>query len=46
MGLRPTEPDENELRAGVGWQTAWNGRGRARSGAVEAVRESDPERVF
>ena len=28
----------------IGWTAAWSGQGRTRSGAVESVREPDPER--
>ena len=46
MALRATKGDENGISAEVGYEAAGNGRGRVRSGAVEAVRESDPERVY
>ncbi len=45
MGLRPTKGDENGLDHGT-ILVAGNGRGRFRSGQVEAVRETDPERVY
>lgn len=45
MGLRPTEGDENGLDRDTISATG-NGRGRDRSGEVEAVRESDPDRAF
>ena len=45
MALRATKSNENgRERATIG--PAESGRGRFRSGEVEAVRESDPDRAF
>jgi hypothetical protein len=45
MCLRPTKGDEKGGECDI-ISPARNGRGRYRSGEVEAARESDPERVF
>src|SRR5208337_817689 len=45
MGLRPTNSDEHPRDCGSVY-LARNGRGRNRSGCVEAVREFDPGRAF
>jgi hypothetical protein len=45
MGLRPTDGDENPCECDS-VDLARNGRGRDRSGCVEAVREFDPGRAF
>lgn len=44
MALRATQGDENRLAAIV--RSAGDGRGRNRSGAVEAVGESGPDCAF
>jgi hypothetical protein len=44
MALRVTKGDENRWDRYPGG--AGDGRGRNRSGAVEAARESDPDRAF
>ena len=46
MGLRPTNSDENERVFAIVWRETWSGRGRDRSGEVEAVREFDPDRAL
>ena len=43
MGLRPIHKDENPREVQY-TSLAWERRGRARTGAVEAVRVFDPER--
>jgi hypothetical protein len=47
MGLRPTHQDENHFQPrAFTIELAWNGEGRNDPGAVEAVIEFGPGRVF